>query len=166
MFIPGDYKMVCDRCGGVYRRSEMREEWTGAWVCLDDWNPRHPLDLIESIPDDPSVEVARPDVLQPFGETTLYGAITEGATTATLTSATGLNEGDGIGISMDNGIVFWTYLTDDPDGNDIEFGSQLHFAAASGNTVYLPTVNTIIAIPVEWEDGIPIRWEYSTPMNW
>lgn len=45
-YIPNDPKAVCDRCGGTYRMSELRMEWTGLLVCKYDFNPKHPqLDL-------------------------------------------------------------------------------------------------------------------------
>lgn len=58
---PGNYWMVCDRCGFDYRRSEMKKEWTGLWVCKADWDPRHPLDFVKGIKEDQSVPVARPE---------------------------------------------------------------------------------------------------------
>ena len=59
----GDYWMVCDRCGFDYRRSQMRQEWTGLWVCEADWEPRHPQDFAQAKPD-----TIVPDPVRPVAE--------------------------------------------------------------------------------------------------
>lgn len=51
----GDWLMTCERSGKVYPRSEMKQEWTGAWVHRSKWEARHPQDIIKSIPDNQSV---------------------------------------------------------------------------------------------------------------
>lgn len=58
---PGDYKMVCDECGFEYRRSEMRQRWDNAWVCREDWEPRHPQDYVKVKEDVIPVPIARPE---------------------------------------------------------------------------------------------------------
>lgn len=52
---PGNYWLVCDRCGFDYRLEDMVEEWTGAVVCRR-WcyEPRHPQDLLRGFEDDQS----------------------------------------------------------------------------------------------------------------
>lgn len=140
--IPKDYWMICDRCGGKFRRSEMREEWTGLWVCKRGcWETQHPQDFVESVPDDPSVPVSRPDVVQSVGETTLNGALSVFASSATLTSVSGLEDEHPVGIVLDNDTVHWTFIDGDPVGSVIALGSVLPSAAADGNTVYLPSLN-------------------------
>lgn len=146
MYIPKNPWMICQRTGGKFRRSEMRLEWTGLWVHQSVWHPEHPQDHVQSIPDNPAVVPAFPDVEQVMGETTLNGAIVKDAKTATLTSATGLVEDDGIGIVLDDGITFWTFLTADESSNVVVWNNPLPFAAASGNKVYLPSLNN-----EEWE---------------
>lgn len=140
-YIPGDYWMICERTGGKYRRSEMRQEWTGAWVHKSVWNPRHPQDFVKAIPDDPSVDPARADIFTVIGETTLDGDHSRDATTLTLTSASGLADDDAIGVVLDDGTTHWTFLTDDPDGSDVTINNGLPGAATDGNTVYLPSLN-------------------------
>lgn len=39
-----DYKAVCERSGGIYNASDMRQEWNGRWVYKKFWEPRHPGD--------------------------------------------------------------------------------------------------------------------------
>lgn len=33
---------ICDRCGGKFRLSELRKEWTGLMVCHKDFDPVPP----------------------------------------------------------------------------------------------------------------------------
>ena len=107
MYIPGDYKMICDRCGSTFRKSEMAEEWTGLWVCTQYcWTVRHPQDFVASIPDDPSVPVSRPDVVQSMGEADVLNALGAGAyENIFIVALSGLADKDPIGIEMDNGII-------------------------------------------------------------
>lgn len=38
----------CMRCGFTVRSSDTRKEWTGLIVCKDEWEPRHPQDMIRA----------------------------------------------------------------------------------------------------------------------
>ena len=141
-YIPGDYWMICQRTGGKYRRSEMRKEWTGFWVHKSVFNIRNAQDFVRSVPDNPAVHPALPDVPQTMGETTLNGALTKNATSVTLTSATGMEKYDGIGIVLDDGLVYWNFITADESSNVVTLNDGIPSAAASGNVVYQPTLNS------------------------
>jgi len=141
-YIPNDYWMICERCGAKYRYSEMRQEWTGSWVCrIGCWEPQHPQDFVESKYDDPSVLVARPDVANKMGETTLNGDVAKWGTTLILTDAGGLAEGDPIGIAMDNEVVHWTFITADPVLTTVLINDGLPWTATSGNAVSKPSID-------------------------
>lgn len=47
VYIAGDYYLDCEVCGFKKRRSECRKRWDGAIVCHEDYEERHPLDLIQ-----------------------------------------------------------------------------------------------------------------------
>lgn len=55
---PGDYKVICDRCGFARLASECRMTWDGWFVCADTcWEPKHeqftppkPLGEKQSVP--------------------------------------------------------------------------------------------------------------------
>jgi len=68
-YIPGDYWMICDRCGLKYRSSVMNREWNGLWVCPEDFEERHPNDHLGSSREERSVPVARPRVTNVFIDT-------------------------------------------------------------------------------------------------
>jgi len=173
VYIPGDYLMICDRCGAQYRRSQMQEEWTGLWVCTKYcWTPRHPQDFVEAVTDDPSVPVSRPSVVQSMGEADILNALGADAyENIFIVALSGLADKDPIGITMDNGIVHWTFINGDPtvlsssplkdaddeyvyddDGElvltaDTESGYYLTlhtpvwYAVSFLNKVYLPSIN-------------------------
>ena len=142
MYVPHDYWMICDRCGGKYRYSEMREEWTGLMVCTRGcWEPRHPQDYVEGVEDDPTVAIARPDTANAMGQTTLSGAAAQWASSFDLTSVSGLSDKDPIGITLDSGVVHWSFLDGDPSGSTVTIGDSLPGAAASGNVAYLPSLD-------------------------
>lgn len=52
---PGDHNIICDRTGFKLKRSQCRTEWNGLLVRKESWEPRHPQDLIRSIPDNQAV---------------------------------------------------------------------------------------------------------------
>ena len=71
MYIRGNHWLICDSCGFKVRRSNARKRWDGAMVCLDDWEPRHPMDFFKSPgPDLQFVRDARPRPVDVFRETT------------------------------------------------------------------------------------------------
>ena len=41
------YKMACMRCGFWFPSTELKKEWTGLYVCKDDWETRHPQTLMK-----------------------------------------------------------------------------------------------------------------------
>lgn len=139
----GQYNFVCDLCGRKRKASEGRLTWDNFFVCTDTcWQPRHPQDFVESRADDESVEIVRANIVQSMGSTTLSASAVKNATTVTLTSVTGLANLDSLGIELDTGECHWTYSNGTPTaGGVVTLGSYLPGAAASGNTVHLPSIN-------------------------
>jgi len=140
----GDYLAICDRCGGQFYASEMRMEWTGLFVCRRGcWERRHPQLDLPTPHDDQSVPIARPDVAQTMGSTTLGGDAAKDALSITVASITGISDKDPIGIELDySDVVHWTYVNGTPAGNTVVIGTGMIGAASSGNTVHLPAVNS------------------------
>jgi hypothetical protein len=96
---------------------------------------------VEAVEDDMTVPVARPDIVQSQGSTTLSGAAAKWASTVDCTSISGMADGDAIGITLDNSVVHWTYIDGTPAGSTVTLGTPLPWAAASGNTVIVPSNN-------------------------
>lgn len=66
----GDWNMTCQRTGRVFKRSEMKQEWTGLWVHKSVWEPRHPQDIITPKDDQTSVYPATPEAPLVFDQYT------------------------------------------------------------------------------------------------
>jgi hypothetical protein len=61
LYRPGDYFVICDRCGFKHYASETKKTWDGLRVCLKDWEPRHPQDLVRGKVDKQTVKDPRPE---------------------------------------------------------------------------------------------------------
>lgn len=139
---PGDYNVICDRCGMKRKASQCRMTWDSLFVCADRcWMPRHPQDFVEAVLDDQSVSIARPGVQFYLGETTVLTTALINATSIDITSIIGLADKDALGIVLDNGACHWTYSNGTPSGNTVTLGSYLPSKATAGNAVYLPSIN-------------------------
>lgn len=67
-YIAGDHWLICDECGFKVRVSETRKRWDGLRVCLKDWEPRHPQDLVRGRHDRQRVATSRPEPPDTFLE--------------------------------------------------------------------------------------------------
>ena len=56
----GDFNALCDVCGMKFKGSELRRRWDGFMVCSDDFEERHPQDLIRLRSEKVSLPWARP----------------------------------------------------------------------------------------------------------
>jgi len=74
-----------------------------------------------------------------FRETTLSSAAISGASTVSVTSATGISNGDYIGVELTSGALHWTTVNGAPSGTTVTLTATLTGAAASGNIVYVYT---------------------------
>ncbi len=142
MFRLGDYNAICDKCGMRRYASECHLDWQGLFLCKECYEPRHPQDFVENIPEDQSVPIPRLDIPQTMGETTVLTAALINALTIDITSISGLADGDSIGIVLDNGAAHWSFCNGTPSGNTVTLGSYLPFSAAAGNVVYKPSINS------------------------
>lgn len=71
----GEWNALCDVCGHKYKASELRQRWDGLMVCRDDWETRHPQELIRPIPDQNKLPWTRPEATDSFigGTCTVQG---------------------------------------------------------------------------------------------
>jgi len=135
---PGDYNVICDRCGGQYKRSECAIEWNGLLTCLRGcWEIRQPQDFVRAKEDNQSVSIARVDINYEMSTTTLGSSAAKDAKTLEITSTSNISKGDSIGVGLNDETIFWALVTADPSGNTVTINNGLWKAADSGNTVYL-----------------------------
>lgn len=76
-----------------------------------------------------------------FYSPTLSSAVSATDNVITVSSSTGVNNGDNIGIYLDTGVFHWTTVASF-SGSDITINDQIPSAAASGNQVYIYTSET------------------------
>jgi hypothetical protein len=58
--ILGDWNALCDSCGRKFKASSLQKRWDGLIVCKEDWEQRHPQDLLRVQREQISVPWARP----------------------------------------------------------------------------------------------------------
>jgi len=135
---PGDYNVICDRCGGQYKRSECAIEWNGLLTCLRGcWEERHPQDFVRAKEDRQAVPIARPDISFEMATTTLSSSASKDDVSIEVASAANISKRDSIGIGLNDGSVFWTFVTEDPSGTTVTINNGLWQDADAGNTVIL-----------------------------
>jgi len=133
--------MICDRSGFTFYASEMRKEWTGAWVHKDYWEPKNAQLEIKAKKDEQAVPNARPSKSEEFGSTTTSAGSSKSDKTITLTSVADIAWGTGIGITLDSGAIQWSFSTGDPAASVVTINEGLEDDVASGNTVYVSSVS-------------------------
>lgn len=58
----GSYNVICDTCGRKRKIEDCRMQWNGLLVCqYPCWEARNQQEFVRGIPDDPTVENARPE---------------------------------------------------------------------------------------------------------
>jgi hypothetical protein len=65
-YVPGEWNVVCMRCGFEHKASELREEWTGMRVCNKCYEPRHPQTLLRVPKEQISVPWSSPEPADTF----------------------------------------------------------------------------------------------------
>ena len=66
-------------------------------------------------------------------DTTVNGDEASGQTVITVTTATGINSGDIVGVVLDSGLTHWTTVNGAPSGSNVTLTVALPSAAASGS---------------------------------
>jgi len=62
-------RALCDRCAFEYKLSELKQEWNGAKVCSECYEPKHPqLELLTAKADPEALYKPRPNNDQEEGE--------------------------------------------------------------------------------------------------
>jgi hypothetical protein len=56
----GSNNGVCDQCGRIFKFTDLRKRWDGAYVDAACFEIRQPQDFVRAVRDNPSVPVSRP----------------------------------------------------------------------------------------------------------
>lgn len=59
-FRAGSWNAICDVCGQKFKAEQLTKRWDGLMVCQEDWEMRHPQDLIRPIKERNEVPWTRP----------------------------------------------------------------------------------------------------------
>ena len=62
----GQWNALCDVCGMKFKSTELRARWDGLMVCEQDWETRHPQELIRPIQDQNKLPWTRPEPQDTF----------------------------------------------------------------------------------------------------
>lgn len=57
----GDWNAICDVCGFKFKNTALKKRWDGLMVCDEDWEQRHPQELIRPIADQNKLPWTRPE---------------------------------------------------------------------------------------------------------
>lgn len=81
----GSWNAICDRCGRKFKAYQLRRTWDGLMVCADDWETRHPQELIRGVKDTQKLPWTKPEAADQFipvctiwGRTNITGLATAG----------------------------------------------------------------------------------------
>jgi hypothetical protein len=62
----GSWNTICDVCGFKYKAEQLQKRWDGLMVCKDDWEVRHPQELLHPIVDQNKLPWTRPESTDQF----------------------------------------------------------------------------------------------------
>ncbi len=62
----GSWNTICDVCGFKFKAEHLKQRWDGLMVCPEDWEIRHPQELIRPIQDQNKLPWTRPEATDTF----------------------------------------------------------------------------------------------------
>src|SRR5882672_12586146 len=62
----GSWNTICDVCGFKFKAEHLKQRWDGLMVCPEDWELRHPQELIRPIADQNKLPWTRPEATDNF----------------------------------------------------------------------------------------------------
>jgi hypothetical protein len=137
-YIAGDFWRICDRCGFRKRSSETFRTWDGLYVCEEDFETRHPQDLVRGRRDDQNVPDPRPEpvdtIIGPL-QTAISVAAVAGASTINVSSSVRFTGTDAIGVMLNDGSNERHAVLSIPTSTSIQLVGTLGGSAAIGNLV-------------------------------
>lgn len=77
-YIPGEWNLICDVCGGKFKSHDIKERWDGLLVCPGDFETRHPQDFVKASIDKITVPFARPRPADQFTSVTYITMYVDG----------------------------------------------------------------------------------------
>lgn len=101
-----------------------------------------------------------------YVNTTLSADAAAAATSLTVTSITGINNGDNIGIVLDSGALQWTTVNGAPSGSIVTITAGLTSKASSGAVVFTYAATNLTPRPLDiLEHNLVYSNGYRRPLN-
>ena len=143
----GDHLVVSDVTGFTIYASESRKQWDGAIVGNNEYEDRHPQDLIRARREKPGVPNARPPPPDTFIgplTTTVTATTAAGSTNLPVESTARMQAGDAITIALDNNDTIRIIIAAIVDTENLTLTTALPNSTSEGKQV---VDNTAIALP-------------------
>lgn len=137
-YVPGDFYRICDRCGFKMRASQTFRTWDNLYVCVEDFETRHPQDFVRGRKDRQVAPNARPEPLDTLIgplHTTLTAAASAGAILLNVESSTRFLTADVIGIMLANGDAERRVVFTAPSATSIQVTVPLTGPALAGAVI-------------------------------
>lgn len=135
---------------GLRKLNMLQKQWSGRndfAAGLKMWTRRTGYLFLNTDTVRYSIGPSGDNATESFDTTTLSASAANGASSVTLTSATGFTTGDYIGVELDTGALHWTTCT--MSGTTATLAANLSGAAASGNRVYSYTTKLMRPLVIE-----------------
>lgn len=100
-----------------------------------------------------SITCGSSHVVTSYVSTTLSADSAASDTTLTVTSITGINASDVIGVELDSGTMFYTTVNGAPSGTTVTLTAGVTTAASSGNRVYTYATTARVTRPLKIIDA-------------
>ena len=127
--ILGDWNALCDSCGRKFKASSLKKRWDGLIVCREDWEQRHPQDLLRVQREQISVPWSRP---YPAEDTFIPQYLTD-------------NENEYLGLVETTAVDFQKYI----------FNISIDASALNGAALNAYAINgTDNSTPIETEHAV------------
>jgi hypothetical protein len=78
----GGANAICDICGFQFKNFELKQNWKGQWVCKEDYETRHPQELMRPRAPEKPLPWTRPDLDQ-----SVYGSLLPESLHTSMTTA-------------------------------------------------------------------------------
>ncbi len=149
-YVPGNYKVLCDRCGFVYLRSECVKSWDNLILCREMCydGPRHPLEYLvrpksdrQAVPDARAPKAVVPTIIT-NKITNVYG---------TVATCGGKVRNNGGASVTAQGMCWATSHAPDVDDDVTDEGAGTNFSCEDSSYT---TKTTCQAVLLEWRETL------------
>lgn len=147
---PNDHYVYSDLSGRKILASRSRKQWNGMIVADDEYETRHPLDVIKARRERPNVPNPRPEPPDTFIgplTTEITALAIPGATSIAVTSTAGMTAADRISVMLDDGSTHRTTIQTVTDATHLAIANALPNTVSAGKMVIDNTATVQPTLP-------------------